>query len=299
MNQKSAAPSLTSCTQPGWTGGFLIPLLKQQSISYASTSRDGSDGTIRFLFDPESDDQTPFEALPNAKTIIIIFPIYISGGSKRITDLYNRTHPKAAHVRWIQLGSTGIWKGNGPTVQPISSTFSFTDRHSPIDQSSDRARAEEELLSCDSKEGPNRIAILNLCGLWGGPRSIRRYVNRIAGSKEALAAKTSIHMIHGIDVARALLAMHQATNKVYGQRWLVTDLRVYDWWDLASKWGEGGEEGRGKPATGPQSRWVTELMQENGVQALPRTPHQLRHALTSSEFWQSIGISPTMGGMLD
>lgn len=129
---------------------------------------------------------------------------------------------------------------------------------------------------------------------------MRRYVGHVAGTKEQLAAKGSIHMVHGLDVARAILGIHQAPEKkVFGERWLLTDLRVYDWWELASKWGDSGEEGRGKPMTGPQAQWVTELMRETGTKSLPRSPEQLGKGLCSLEFWETIGISPIMGGQLD
>ena len=68
-------------------------------------------------------------------------------------------------------------------------------------------------------------------------------------------------MIHGLDVARAILAVHFYPSLATGQRWLLTDGRVYDWWDLAGAWG----------AEGAQPRWVRELMDEAGVRALPRS----------------------------
>lgn len=52
---------------------------------------------------------------------------------------------------------------------------------------------------------------------------MRRYVSRIAGTKDQLRNKGSIHMMHGVDVARAILATSTASKqKVYGQRWLLT-----------------------------------------------------------------------------
>ena len=44
-------------------------------------------------------------------------------------------------------------------------------------------------------------------------------------------------MIHGIDVAHAILAIHCNFSKAPGQRWILTDGHVYDWWDLALAWG--------------------------------------------------------------
>jgi hypothetical protein len=74
---------------------------------------------------------------------------------------------------------------------------------------------------------------------------------------------------------------------------------VYDWYDLASKWGTAGEDGRGKPIEGPQAEWVLQLMKEQGIRSLPRTAEQMGKGLDSHEFWEAVGISPVMGGQLD
>lgn len=192
--------------------------------------------------------------------------------------------------------------------------------------------AEDELLSLVPRH--RRTTVLNLSGLWGGERSVKHWVGRVAPTKEALKKKVgtisnrielrnkvikntscvrlcqfnqgSIHMIHGEDVSRAILAVHQNFDRAVGERWLLTDGRVYDWWDIASAWGdveskwksgvgnrteEAGENGtsRGK---GPQLKWVRELMQEEGVRALPRTPEQLGRALDSREFWNTFELEP-------
>jgi hypothetical protein len=115
-------------------------------------------------------------------------------------------------------------------------------------------------------------------------------------------------MIHGLDVSRAILAVHADFSKANGQRWILTDGRVYDWWDLASAWGSGSspstsavgasvqnldnqevgnEEGRGA-----QPRWIRELMQEQDVRALPRNIERLGRALDSLDFWCQFGLSP-------
>lgn len=76
-------------------------------------------------------------------------------------------------------------------------------------------------------------------------------------------------MIHGLDVARGILAVHNKFSLAAGLRWVVTDGRVYvlrtiislstnlpsiryDWWDLASAWGAGGEANRDKVPSGLQ-----------------------------------------------
>jgi len=132
----------------GWTANFLVPLLREEKVSYASTTRDGRNGSIKFAFDPASDDERPFEALPAARCVLIVFPIYLSGGSERLVKLYRQTHMRVQDVRFIQLGSTGIWDG-GPTLAPTDekkASSAWIDRHSPISTTNERAIAEEELL---------------------------------------------------------------------------------------------------------------------------------------------------------
>ena len=60
--------------------------------------------------------------------------------------------------------------------------------------------------------------MLNLSGLWGGERQARHLVKRIVTTKEKLKGKTSLHMIHGLDVARAILAIHR--DYTAGERWV-------------------------------------------------------------------------------
>lgn len=92
----------------GWTGSFLIPLLQENKVSYAATSRSGSGGTIKFSFDLEAKNSEAFKALPTAKTVVIVFPIYEKGGSEKLTSGYLETHPDSSPL-FVQLGSTGIW----------------------------------------------------------------------------------------------------------------------------------------------------------------------------------------------
>lgn len=99
-------------------------------------------------------------------------------------------------------------------------------------------------------------------------------------------------MLHGLDVARAILAVHEKFNAANGQRWLLTDGRIYDWWDLASAWGDGGASNKDSLPTGPHPTWVRELMQETGVRGLPRPPAEMDRALDSREFWSTFGLSP-------
>jgi nucleoside-diphosphate-sugar epimerase len=184
-------------------------------------------------------------------------------------------------------------------VSSSSSTSSvWHDRHAPIDPSNARGIAESELLSLSSSSTPT--SVLNLSGLWGGARDPKHWVLRVAPTKDKLAAKGSLHMIHGMDVARAVLAVHARVAAAAGQRWLLTDGRVYDWWDLASAWGPGaaaagGEDGGSEEnARNPHARWVRELMHEHGVRALARPAEQLGRALDSREFWDVFEVEPVM-----
>ena len=118
---------------------------------------------------------------------------------------------------------------------------------------------------------------LMLCVLGGSAQCSRLLLHvRIQGS---------IHMIHGLDVSRAVLAVHARFDRANGERWLLTDGRVYDWWDLASAWGEEGKQGK----------WVRELMGETGVRALPRTPELIGRAMDSREFWDTFELEPVKG----
>lgn len=94
----------------GWTSTFLIPLCKKRSLTYAATTQNGRDGTLKWAFDPDSDDESLYAALPDAKTVVITFPITKSGASERLVRLYSKTRKNGdRRVGFIQLGSTGVW----------------------------------------------------------------------------------------------------------------------------------------------------------------------------------------------
>lgn len=106
---------------------------------------------------------------------------------------------------------------------------SFITRHAPIPRpASARVESEFELLSLSSST--RQTSVLNLSGLWGNARSARNWVRRIAATKDDLSKKGAVHLVHGVDVARAILAMHLREEWENGkeERWLLTDMRVYD-----------------------------------------------------------------------
>lgn len=273
----------------GWTSTFLIPMLQRKGLTYAATTTSGRDGTIPFQFDPSSDDPSPFRRLPSATTVLITFPLKGAGASSRLTQMYTTTHEdtSATAPRFIQFGSTGIW-----------TTPSWNDSNSPYDKTNARAIAEDELLSVSD------AVVLNLAGLYGGTRQPRNWVDRVAKSKAELKAKGALHLIHGDDVARAVIAAHENFDKVKGRRWLLSDMHVYDWWGLVLGWAvetlrsvEDGrldkEENDSRIARQTELQtWVVELMQEEGVRALPRDTPLLGRVLDGREFWKTVSLVP-------
>jgi len=296
----------------GWTSAFLIPLCAGRFISYAATSRPSHSKPDTIPFEFEENDANPdkeqFQALPDARTVLITFPITAKGASERLVRMYEKTRAKGSEgkTRWIQLGSTRIWEINSVEIEGSDSNI-WLDRHSPINKTNARAAAEEELLAL-SPGTPTTV--LNLAGLWGGVRQAKRVIGRVAPTKEALKNRGSLHMIHGEDVSRAILAIHDDFDKATGERWLLTDKRVHDWWDLVHAWGiryatsdlniapeEPSEQEllQKQAGKGPHPEWVQELMKEAGIRTLPRSIEKMGRALDSQDFWNTFQLEPVMG----
>ncbi|GME40940.1 hypothetical protein GTA08_BOTSDO00549 [Neofusicoccum parvum] len=264
----------------GWTATFLIPQLDQDAISWAATTTTGHDGTIPFKFDPSSSDKEQYDKLPSAKTVLVTFPLKGSGQSRQLTSMYRKSH--GDENNWIQLGSSQI----------------FADPHwntsdSSYDTKNDRAVAEDELRECVSG------CVLNLSGLYGGSRRPNTWVTRVAKTKDQVKAKNALHLVHGEDVARAIIAVHRKFTP--GKRWVVTDLHVYDWWDLIHAWAPEAEE-KAKETLGEEEaakldyrKWVAELMEEGHVRALPRSAETLGRVIDSRSFWKTVGSWPIRG----
>ena len=96
--------------------------------------------------------------------------------------------------------------------------------------------------------------------------------------------KKSLHIIHGLDVARLTFAITQDFTP--GQRWIVTDMHIYDWYELVLGLDEGdGSEDR--------KQWVQELLAEDEkIQSLPRQVADLDRALDSKEVWMRFKLMP-------
>ena len=192
----------------GWTSIFLLPLLSKGNITYAATTTTGRNGTYKFKFDPEDkdgDNARQYRALPTAKTILITFPLKGKNQSLHLRDSYVENHAKDIEYKFIQLGSSGIFTIPGQDL--------WVTRHSKYDKTNDRAVAEDELRGFGG-------CVLNLSGLWGGARQPKNWVDRVAATKEQLRAKTSLHLVHGQDVARAIIAVHRNFNHAIGQRFV-------------------------------------------------------------------------------
>ncbi|KEF63070.1 uncharacterized protein A1O9_01046 [Exophiala aquamarina CBS 119918] len=300
----SARPKVTLLILgAGWTYQFLQPVLEAEAITYTATTTSGHDKTIAFRLDPDSDDLEPFKTLPNAEFVLITFPLRGRGLSTKLLSMYHKTHDHTASSviskerdpRWIQLGSTGIYTHPG-----------WSDESSPIDETNDRAIAEMELIELGG-------CVMNLAGLYGSGRQPKNWVSRVAKTKEQLAGKGALHLIHGRDVARGLVGVIKKSTvddghaQLFGRRWIVADGVSYDWWTLVWNWmghidsAETKEGGDGEPGEGNQQeeksryrRWVLELMDEQNVKALPRDMELLGRKLDSRAFWRAIDIVPEM-----
>lgn len=277
----------------GWTYQFLQPLLSHHKISHAATTTTGHNDTIPFRFDADSDDVTQYHSLPNADYILITFPLKGRGPSAKLLSMYQKTHSHSTDPapqpsrergpRWIQLGSTGIFTSQD-----------WNDESSPIDTANERGIAESELIELGG-------VVLNLAGLYGGGREPRNWIARVAKTKEQLASKGALHLVHGVDVARAIVGVVSNGDKdaIFGRRWIIADGMSYDWWALTWEWmGETQEPNADEiiPQRAEDKwkyrQWVLELMDENNVRALPRAPELLGRKMDSRAFWKAVGLLP-------
>jgi hypothetical protein len=116
-------------------------------------------------------------------------------------------------------------------------------------------------------------------------------------TKDALKHKLldrQLHLIHGKDVARAILAVHlgvQKYSQLRAQRWILTDQRCYDWLRLFLAW-----------ASDDQIRTLQHLLDYDQDiqkkwgrhQTLDRLVKEgLKPRLDSKSFWDSFRLVPT------
>ena len=149
----------------GWTSTFLLPQLEKHNppLSHAGTTRDGRDGSTKFEFDPKAI-KTAKEQLsqtPLANTVYITFPVRGAEALDVLLNAYSETHAGSESVRYIILGATTIWKGDG-----------WHDETSPYDEDDARGQAEDQLL----KIRGDQAVVLDLAGLYGGQRHPRTWL---------------------------------------------------------------------------------------------------------------------------
>lgn len=276
----------------GWTSQFLVKLFNEEKISYALTTTTGKinktcegkyDGSqiLQFAFQPDPfprpDDydrdlvQEQYMGLPRAKTVIVTFKLEGQGQSEQLIRMYSKSHPHLL-ANFIQLGSTGVFK-----EARLHSREDNTYERTP------RAIAEDEFIQ-------NGGSVLALAGLWGADRVPWNWVKKVANTKEKLRAKQALHLIHGWDVAVACRCMH--ANFYPGDRSIITDGKVYDWWVLIGWWAEALSEDQGPDGSRlPYREWLTEIRREAGV-SNSRSKAQLGRVLTSDAFWNHHRESP-------
>lgn len=194
----------------GWISNFAVPVIASKGLSLSATTRKITEGDtfdrIEFEYGADKDVDEQVRGLPTAKTVIIVFPIRGREKSSKLVESYTRLKGNA---QWIQLGSTGIWGSNDAGQSP------WIDKHTPPDVTNERCQAEEELLALNTHDRPT--AVLNLAGLYGQERKPSNFLKRL---EDKLEQKGSVHFVHGVDVARALIFLHEQFTP--GERWVLT-----------------------------------------------------------------------------
>jgi hypothetical protein len=142
-------------------------------------------------------------------------------------------------------------------------------------------------------DGRVGVAKMGLLTVFFFNRQPKNWVSRFA-TEEKLKGKLlvrQLHLIHGKDVARAVVATHIGFKKASGQRWIVTDGGCYDWLQLFSTW---ASEDQFKTLQhlldndhDVQQKWnsgqtVNGLIEKDGV--APR--------LDSNDFWTTFALRP-------
>lgn len=214
--------------------------------------------------------------LPSSKMVLVTFPLM---GGKQVDDLFGRYLSTSSSevdeakldrkkAKLVLLGSTRAFEGLGATRDEKFMNPAILP---------ERSEAERELI--------NRYkgTVLNLAGLWGRERQPRGFIQNVFGPNgERVNQAFSLHLIHGSDVARAVLKMNEETELEAG-RWIVTDTKVYDEWEI----------GLWKGWTSDATRSAIEkAMAEQGVKKLPRPNDALKRWLDSTEFWRRFGLEP-------
>ncbi|KAJ2499659.1 hypothetical protein GGH96_003322 [Coemansia sp. RSA 1972] len=255
----------------GFVGQYLTELLTKNSVSYAATTRNGRDATIKWEFSDTAD----FSALPAAPFVVVMFPVNGATDADRLCHGY-AAHHQSIHSadqppRWILLGSTRAF------------TQTPSTKYTPPDTTLGGPRMAAETRAID-KHG---ACVLNLVGLWGGARCPRGWARFY--TKDRLRTRLndrSLHLVHGADVAHAIFAV--VRDRTINGRWLVSDQRVYDMLQIIVC----DDRVRGL---------LGELLEDKDAQALLRATRVedvelgttcVTRRVDSSHFWDRAGIQP-------
>ena len=244
----------------GFIGTYVELECIGSGVRSLATTTTGRDGTIAFAY---SDNLTnkDYQKLPEAATILITFPLPSLQSPQKFLAGFTAQHRNPAN--FILLGSTRAFAVKNQVWHTSSGPF-LPDV---------RINIENEFLGLGG-------CVLNLAGLWGGSRIVSQWISRVADTMVKLQEKTSLHLIHGADVARLVLQVARQFTR--SKRWVVTDLNVYDWWDIVF----------GLDSLQERRGWVVTLMKECGVQALPRPMEALGRAIDSRDVWQYYNLYP-------
>lgn len=118
----------------GWTATFLIPLCVEKNIKWAATTRGGSTDpytTIPFNFDQDDESEEKLDKqckqLPDAKTVLVTFPLTTKGAVGRLVQGYRKSRKdgRGGQELWVQLGTTSIWDNPVRLILPSCSSLSI------------------------------------------------------------------------------------------------------------------------------------------------------------------------------
>ncbi|KAJ2726996.1 hypothetical protein GGI07_000113 [Coemansia sp. Benny D115] len=201
----------------GFIGKYLAELLQKRQVSYAATTTDGRNNTIKWKFPDSASDPVDCSGLPAAKSILITFPLQGSAPASRLIKAYlemlqSKQSQSLSNPQWIYLGSTRPFK-------EIPST-----RFTKPNIAAGGPRVEAEELIINEYKG----YVLNLAGLWGGERIPQNW-SRFYQDTQKLRGRLndrSLHLIHGADVALAIAEV--VGTKQPSGRWLVADGHTHD-----------------------------------------------------------------------
>ncbi|RKO97644.1 hypothetical protein CXG81DRAFT_13071 [Caulochytrium protostelioides] len=253
----------------GWAGAYVREQGRAEGRAVAATTRDGRDDTIPFAYDASAADLVDrFKALPDAKTVLVTFPL---ADADAVHGFMAAWRADVTTPQWLYYGSTRAWSTSAGDVAEDAT------RHTPPNPQVDPGRIASEQAWMQTYGG----CVVNLAGLWGGARQPRRWLEGMLASKDALAAKTGVHLIHGRDVARLTWAL--TARYTPGERWLATDLHSHDWWHIVAAL---------LPADHVAAAWLQELMDATQTYVLPR-PHARWRRVRSHDLWRHVGLMPS------